>query len=97
MPLKKIKQFSEGGALLISEDGNALDRCGKLWYPEDMALKPEDYLSGVDPELNGFGVESALKLWLKLEEYEYMDTGLSMYPRESIRASFEQALGNLQR
>jgi hypothetical protein len=96
MPLKEIKRIVEGESLLISEDGSTLDRCGKLWYPEDMAIKPEDYLSGVDRELNGFGVESALQLWLNLEENGYMDTGLSMYPRENIRASFEQALGNVR-
>lgn len=92
LPSKAIKRIAEGEALLVSEDGNALGRYGKLWYPEDMALKPDDYLAGVDPELKGFGVKAALSHWLELEENGYMSTGLPMYSRESIRASFEQAL-----
>lgn len=92
LPSKEIKRIAYGEALLVSEDGNTLGLRGRLWYPEDMALKPDDYLAGVDPELKGFGVKAALSIWLKLEEKGYMSTGLPMYPRESIRASFEQAL-----
>jgi hypothetical protein len=96
LPSKEIKRIAEGEALLVSEDGNALGRYGKLWHPEDMALKPDDYLAGIDPELKGFGVKAALSLWLELEEKGYMSTGLPMYPRENIRASFEQALGKFK-
>lgn len=92
LPSKEIKRMAEGDMLLVSENGVPDSRRGKLWYPEDMALKPDDYLAGVDPEQDRFGVLSALDLWLRLEEKGYMDTGLSMYPREKIRASFEQAL-----
>ncbi len=96
LPSKEIKRVVEGNALLASEDGNTLDRRGKLWYPEDMAIKPEAFLSGVDPEQNKFGLVSALELWLQLEEDGHMDTGLSMYSGDNIRASFEQALGSLR-
>ena len=82
--------------MLVSEDGNALGRYGKLWHPEDMALKPVDYLAGVDPELKDFGVKAALGHWLELEKNGYMSTGLPMYSRESIRTSFEQALGKFK-
>lgn len=94
MPSKEIKRIAEGEVLLVSEDGSALGRRGKLWYPEDMAIKPGDYLAGVDPELNGFGMKAALEHWLHLEEKGYMDTGLPMYPKEGIRASFKHALGD---
>lgn len=93
LPVKEIKRIAAGNMLLVSENGAPDSRSGKLWYPEDMAIKPDDYLAGVDPELEGFGVKSALSLWLKLEEKGYMDIGLSMYPRESTRALFEQTLG----
>lgn len=93
LPSKEIKRMAEGDMLLVSENGVPDSRRGKLWYPEDMALKPVDYLAGVDPEQDRFGVISALDIWLRLEEVGYMDTGLSMYPREKIRDSFEKALG----
>lgn len=93
LPSKEIKRMAEGDMLLVSENGVPDSRRGKLWHPEDMAIEPDDYLAGVDPEQDKFGVLSALDLWLRLEEKGYMDTGLSMYPREKIRASFEQALG----
>lgn len=92
LPSKEIQRMAEGDMLLVSENGVPDSRRGKLWYPEDMALKPVDYLAGVDPELKGFGVKAALSLWLELEENGYMSTGLPMYSRESIRTSFEQAL-----
>ena len=93
LPAKEIKRIANGEVLLVSEDGSALARRSKLWHPEDMAIKPEDYLAGVDPEQDKFGLVSAVKQWLRLEESGYMDTGLSMYSRESIRASFEKTLG----
>jgi len=96
LPSKEIKRIAYGETLLVSEDGSALGRRGKLWYPEDMAIKPDDYLSGVDPERNRFGLISALELWLRLESDGYMNTGLPMYPKDNVRASFEQALGNLR-
>lgn len=92
LPSKEIKRIAEGEAFLVSEDGNALGRYGKLWYPEDMALKPDDYLAGIDPERDNFGLLSGLVRWLELDEEGYMDTGLSMYSKSDIRASFEQAL-----
>ncbi len=84
--------MAKGDVLLVSENGVPDSRKGKPWYPEDMALKPDDYMTAVAPEQDKFGVLSALDLWLRLEENGYMDTGLSMYSRETIRASFEQAL-----
>lgn len=94
LPLKEIKRIAEGELLLSTED-DPVGQLGKLWYPEDMAIKPELFLSGVDPEINNFGLISALKLWLSLEENGYMDTGLSMYPKASIRNSFEHAVEKL--
>lgn len=94
LPLKEIKRIAEGEALLDIEDGS-IRRRGKLWYPEDMAIKPDAFLSGVDPERNKFGLISALELWLSLEENGFMDTEMSMYPKASIRNAFEQALAEL--
>jgi len=41
---------------------------GRRWYAEDFALQPDLYLRDVDPEQDGFGVTSALSLWLMLDE-----------------------------
>lgn len=90
-PSKEIEHISTGESLLIAENVNDLCQGGRLWYPEDMALKPEDFLSGVDPEQQNFGLTSALQLWLTLEKNGYMATGLSMYQGEEIRRLFEQA------
>lgn len=95
LPSKEIERIAEGEALLRAENGGSISKGVKLWYPEDMALEPEVYLSGIDPESDKFGLKAALNLWLKLEEYGYMETGLSMYKREVVRGSFEQALGRL--
>lgn len=68
---------------------------GKLYASRDHVepLKwledPEAFLSGVDPERNHFGVQSALRLWLNLEA-EGLMKGAS--PRPTPRAQFEAAL-----
>jgi hypothetical protein len=89
LPLKEIKLLAEGNSLPNADAENFFLR-GDLWYPESMAIEPEAFLFGVDPEINNYGVKSALKLWLSLEEHGFMDTGLSMYSKTNIRDSFEQ-------
>lgn len=56
-----------------------------------MALRPDVFLNGVDPERDGFGVRSGLELWLALQ-HQYMNTGLDMYDSRSIRELFQQEL-----
>ncbi|MRR49822.1 MAG: hypothetical protein EG825_02730 [Rhodocyclaceae bacterium] len=92
LPEKEIKRIADGEALICSEDGDPGVGRTKLWYPEDMALKPDVFLAGVDPERDQFGIKSALKLWLDLEQQGYMDTGLAMTSEEAIRATFEAKL-----
>lgn len=94
LPLKEIKLLAEGNNLLNADAENVFLR-GSFWYPEDMAIEPEAFLLGVDPETNNHGFKSALKLWLSLEERGYMDTGLTMYSKTSIRDSFEDAFSFL--
>ena len=65
---------------------------GKKWYPEDMALKPDVFLRGIDPERNNFGMAAGLELWLHLAQEGYMDTGLGMYDGAVVRRLFEQEL-----
>lgn len=90
---KEIKKIAWGESLVGSEDGDPGIRGVRLWDPEDMALKPEVFLAGVDPEQDQFGFKAALQLWLNLEQEGYLDTGLSMYSKEAIRSMFEKKLG----
>lgn len=95
LPGREIKRIAEGQMLLASA-GEGLPGCGgSLWYPEDMALSPDAFLSGVDPERGQHGLKSALERWLHLEKQGYMDTGLQMYSKDDIRTAFEQALSGL--
>lgn len=85
-PSKTIEAMAEGKTLLGWE-GQEIPG-DKLWYPEDMALDPDVYLSGIDPEQNNFGTRSALGEWLNLEEKGWMNVGFG----DSKRADFEAAL-----
>jgi hypothetical protein len=62
---------------------------GRRWYAEDLALRPDLYLRGVDPEIEGYGVSSALHMWLQLDDEGWMDTGL----KQKVRPAFEAELG----
>lgn len=73
--------------------GPVLDRLatgGQSWYAEDLALHPDLYLQGVDPETDSFGLTSALRLWLNLDEDGWMDIGINS--QETVRPAFEAKL-----
>jgi hypothetical protein len=73
--------------------GPVLDRLasdGRRWYAEDLALCPDLYLQGVDPETDRFGVISALRLWLDLDDEGWMDTGI----QKTVRPAFEAELAS---
>lgn len=90
-PAKEIKRVAYGQVLLGGHKADrAPSRKGTL-YPEDMALRPDAFLAGIDRERGNFGIMSALELWLKLEEDGYMATGLPMYQREVTWGLFKEA------
>ncbi|MFC0253488.1 hypothetical protein [Massilia consociata] len=62
---------------------------GRRWYAEDLALRPDLYLRGLDAESNGFGAASALRLWLELDNEGWMDIGIA----GNARSAFEAELG----
>lgn len=72
---KEIEQFAEGNILLGWQREGIWKLGHKSWYPEDVALQPEAFLKGVDPERDNFGIKSALGLWLDLEQQGLVDTG----------------------
>ena len=98
LPKKEIERLEEGKELLGWWGEGIWKLRGKRerWYPEDMALKPEDFLRGVDPERDNYGIISGLGLWLKLEQQGFMNTGLPMYEAGDIRRLFEQELSKYQ-
>jgi hypothetical protein len=89
LPSKEIKQLAEGNTLLGWEGEGVWVLGHRKWYPEDMALEPEAFLKGVDPEENNFGIEAALRLWLDLEQRGLMDAGINT---DQARLKFQKEL-----
>lgn len=65
---------------------------GRRWYAEDLALQPEDYLREINPEQDSFGLISALRQWLHLDDDGWMETGL----QKEVRSAFEAELAKYQ-
>jgi len=81
------------GETLLGWRGEGISAIGhSKWYPEYMALRPEEFLAGLDPERNNFGVRSGLQLWLDLQRNGFMATGLAMYEAGAVRTLFESEL-----
>ncbi|TFW09464.1 hypothetical protein E4K72_05990 [Oxalobacteraceae bacterium OM1] len=77
------------GTTLLGWQGEGIWTFGmKQWHPEDMALRPDAFLDGIDPEENHFGLRAGLQLWLELERDGFMELGLG----KSARPLFTQAL-----
>jgi len=88
-PKNTIDQIAYGETLL-GWQGEGIWKFGSVtWNPEDMALEPNEFLNGIDPEKENFGLKSALKLWLELQEEGLMDAGL----RIETGQLFQQELG----
>lgn len=86
---KQIARLAHGESLL-GWQGEGISKLGPIrWHPEDMALKPEAFLAGLDPERDNFGITSGLRLWLDLDQKGLMDPGVG---KESIRQLFQQEL-----
>lgn len=92
LPQKQIDDFARGEYLLGWSGNGAWSLKGKKWYPEDMTIKPDSYLAGIDPERDNYGQKAALSLWLELEEQGYMDSGLG----KNVRSSFTKKLNELR-
>lgn len=91
-PMKSIALLADGQTLLGWQGEGVPSYGGKRWYPEDMALRPDVFLNGIDPEDDNFGVTSGLRLWLDLDEQGLMDTGLE----KAVRSLFQQELAKYE-
>jgi hypothetical protein len=93
---KEIAPFI-GGKTLMGWGEIGIEGLGhKHWDPEDMALWPEKFQLGLDPERDNFGIQAGLRLWLELQKDGCMDTGLSMYEPNEVRKLFENNLKSFQ-
>lgn len=84
----QIGPLAQGETLLGWKGEGIWDFGHKTWDPEDMALRPDVFLEGIDPEQDNFGIKSGLELWLELEERGFMDIGI----RQNTRPLFQQEL-----
>jgi hypothetical protein len=85
--IRSIREYATGETLLTYEFDSALPTEGDLWYPEDMAIKPEAFICGLTE--GEFGRLNALDLWLRLDTLGLMQTGLSC---GDISSSFRKSL-----
>jgi hypothetical protein len=76
LPSSTIKIISSGNTLMPMGKCGIYHFCGKKWHPEDMILLPDEFLKGINPEINKFGLKAGLKLWLELESNGHMTSGL---------------------
>ena len=88
---KEIRRLASGESLLGWVVGETIWQLGgQDWYPEDMALLPECFLKGINPEQDNFGIKSALGLWLELDKKGLMDIGLGKNKRSAFLSCFEK-------
>lgn len=92
LPNKEIEKLAEGMTLLGWKDEGIWELGIATWHPEDMALEPGAFLKDVDPEIDNFGIKSALGLWLDLEEKGLMDTGMGADFSVKAKQLFQQEL-----
>jgi hypothetical protein len=83
-----IETLSEGSTLLGWQGEGIWSVKGKKWDPEYMALTPDEFLRGLDPERNNFGIKAGLGLWLSLNVEGFMDTGLESDTRRLFQQEF---------
>ena len=92
LPGREITRLVLGKTLLGWQGKGIWGIGGDRWYPEDMALRPDAFLSGIDPERDDFGIQSALRLWLDLDRRGLMGTGINAVNDIDTRQLFEQVL-----
>lgn len=91
-----LVQFGEGERL-ISYDydtGYLKFPARSTWHADELVDSPSNYLIGVDPEQDKFGLKSALQLWLDLEA----DGHIRMYfdsSHDSMKRAFIKALSEI--
>lgn len=87
----KPREFIDGlasGETLLGWKGDGIWELGRAtWHPEELAVRPEAFLAGIDPEKDHFGFRAGLELWLDLHGEGLMDAGFG-----NPRNVFEETL-----
>lgn len=91
-PKEDIEKLELGETLLGWKGEGIWDLGHKTWDPEDMTLKPDAFLDGINPEKENYGIKSGLELWLELDEQGLMDSGIGA----SARKTFQQKLAKYE-
>jgi hypothetical protein len=86
VPIGDIRRYRDGISFLDCANESSLPMQGRTWYPEDMAIKPANFLEGLKGQFERY---HALEVWLTLESIGLMQTGL---PYQSVRSTFEKAM-----
>jgi hypothetical protein len=94
VPGEEITRLTLGKTLLGWHGEGIWGIRGDRWDPEDMTLRPDAFLAGIDPERDDFGIQSALRLWLDLDRQGLMGTGISGVNAIDTRQLFEQVLNS---
>ncbi len=87
----EVEKYQQGLNFLEYGIDSALPLKGIPWHPEDMAVKPEAFLDGIDE--GDFGKIQGLSLWLVEYDKGLMETGLGYI---NVRESFEKKLEEIQ-
>jgi len=81
-PKKFINEFAYGETLLGWKGEGVWNLGHKNFDPEYMALQPDEFLKGLDPERKKFGLKAGLKYWLRLNDKGFMDAGFGDHRKE---------------
>ncbi|GFE90629.1 hypothetical protein GCM10011488_55830 [Steroidobacter agaridevorans] len=90
VPIDRVRELREGKKFLEYGLDSALPTDGLHWHPEDMLVKPDAFLDGVDEGVRGKRL--GLQMWLDLERTGALMTDL---PYLRVRQLFERALASL--
>ncbi|MHB8562630.1 MAG: hypothetical protein ACYDDA_01545 [Acidiferrobacteraceae bacterium] len=95
LPKETIKQLASGVDLL-GWRGEGIWALGhKTWDPEDMTLRPDKFLEGIEDRKRGnFGIESGLTLWLDLADQGFMDSGFGASAQQDFKQELEKHLSS---
>jgi len=86
-PKKFINELAYGETLLGWKGEGVWTLGHKNWDPEYMAMRPDEFLKGLDPKRKKFCLKAGLEYWLKLNEQGLMDAGFGDH-----RKAFEAEL-----
>lgn len=86
VPCENISNLQNGKSFITEANSDIYTVMRRRFNAEEWLYSPDEYLSGVEPEINNFGIKSALSLWLELDTEGYMDTKFDKNKRKKFEA-----------